>query len=398
MIPDIKARLLAYEERGLWRRRLCRTNPDPSGRVRLAGEDRALLSFISNDYLELSGHPKVIEAVARAARDYGHGSGGSALLGGYTELARQLETETADWLGFPAAVLVGSGFLANLAVSIGVLGQSLRDADVDAGCRWIIDHNAHASILDAAKLSAWPLSRFRHNDLGHLSQLLDKHCDEATAVITEGLFSMDGDSPDLKGLCSAVLGRAALIIDEAHSFGVLGLQGRGITTDISDNNGLVAVLPLGKAVGGYGAVVCGSRDAIDAIIEFARSYIYSTALPPPVVAGNLASVRLLPELDELRNRLRDNIAYLHRCLDGAGLSHFGNDRSPIQLIPCQNNSEAVAVAEHMRGHGVLIGAIRSPTVQRPRLRLSLRCGHSRADIDGLVDCLSQANCPWQPER
>ena len=377
---------------GLWRERLCLA-PTAQGGIGLAGQEGEFTSFVSNDYLGLSRHPLVVEAMAAAGAKYGFGSGGSALLGGYSDLARDFEDEAAAWLGRDRAVLLGSGFLANQAVALSFLGLNLAGERSSKRRRWIIDHNCHASILDGVRLSGWPLSRFAHNSLEHLARALDSAEDSETAVFTEALFSMDGDSPDLAALARLLHKRASLIVDEAHSLGICGSGGRGLCHGLAPGSVALLTLPLGKAVGGYGALVCGDSDAVTAVIEFARSYIYSTALPTAVVAGDLAAWRLLPQMDEARQALLGNIAYLRRCLSESGISCHGDARSPIQLIACPDNTRAVAVADYLFGHRLLAGAIRAPTVASPRLRLSLRASHSHSDIDQLIDRLRSPECP-----
>ena len=394
MIPDIHSRLRHFRERGLWRKRILAPRRGDAPQEKQVKNDR--LSFISNDYLDLSTHPQVSEALARTARVYGHGSSGSALLGGYHAVAMELETEVAAWLGRDAAVLLGSGFMANLAVGGSVLGRCTLPGRSSGAtpAHWLTDHNAHASIVDATRLSGWPVKRFGHNDMQDLDRRLHTLAQHEMAIYTEGLFSMDADIPDWNKLCAAAAGRAAVIVDEAHSFGVLGCGGRGASAHCSQDDIALVVLPLGKAIGGYGALVCGQHDYVDAIIEFGRSYIYSTALPPAVVAADLAAVRLLPELDEQREHLRDNIAYLRQCLAQNSLQVRGDAHSPIQLIDCTTNDEATAVGAYLRSVGVLAGAVRAPTVSRPRIRISLRAGHQHGDIDVLVKHLTAPACPW----
>jgi 8-amino-7-oxononanoate synthase len=344
-------------------------------------DGRALVNFASNDYLGLSDHPAVVEAAARAAERYGAGSTASALVGGYLDLHCELEHALADFTGRERALVFPSGYHANLAVLSGLARR--RDTVV-------ADRLSHASLLDAAVLARVQLKRYAHADAVMASELLDQAGDGVRFVVTDGVFSMDGDIAPVAALAVAALaGAALLVIDDAHGIGVLGARGAGVT------EGLAAEVPLlvgtfGKAFGAAGAFVAGTEELIEALLQSARSYRYTTALAAPLAAAAHAALRLI-EAPEHRRRLGARIAYFRDRAAAAGVP-VQPSPSAIQAIIVGSAARALAVSARLRAAGVYVPAIRPPTVPAgtARLRVSVTAAHAESDIDQLVGALQAA--------
>jgi 8-amino-7-oxononanoate synthase len=382
-----------------WRERIdaARVQREASSRVRVRRtvthrdgarclvDGRSMLNFCGNDYLGLSQHFAVVGALQDAASREGAGGVGSHLVCGHHQIHDALEREIADWLGTPRALLFGSGYLANLAVVQALLG----DEDVS-----VQDRLNHASLIDAARLSGCRLRRYPHADAEGAIRQLRSMPEGAAMLATDGVFSMDGDIAPLRELALvARVQKALLYVDDAHGVGVVGPDGRG---SVAANKLGVADVPLqlatlGKALGGYGAVVAGDADLIQHLSETARSYIYTTALPPAQAAASLAAVKLARaehwrrgKLDELVGRFRDRA-------QRAGLELM-DSQTPIQPVICGDDDTALAMAAGLEQAGYWVAAIRPPTVPegRARLRVTLSALHGVADVDGLVDAMSKA--------
>ncbi len=342
--------------------------------------ERGLLNFTSNDYLGIA-HCDEVNRALEGAR-YGLGSGASPLVCGYSEVHQQLEQEFAGFLKRDSAILFGSGYLAN----IGVL-SALANRDTTI----FHDRLCHASLIDGILLSRARHYRFPHNDIHALKSKLTNS--KITMIITESIFSMEGDITPIDDLVKLSKSRATLLVDDAHGIGVLGKHGGGITeyAGMSQDDIPILVVPLGKALGSYGAIVSGSYEVINAIKQLARSYIYSTALPPLVAKGTLAALHVLKTQDWRREKLQENIEYFHSAIDKAELTCLHSDATPIKSILVGCNEKAMMIRNKLKHKGLLISAIRPPTVpvNTARLRISLSVYHEKAQINHLISALRE---------
>lgn len=376
---DRDARLLRRQRRTVLRRDGMRCE------VEDGGGSRWLLNFCGNDYLGLSQHFAVSGALQDAAATDGVGSGGSHLVCGHHARHAALEREIADWLQVPAALVLGSGFSANLAVLQALLG----DDDV---C--VQDRLNHASLIDAARLAGCRLRRYPHADAPGALRQLRTLPDTAAILATDGVFSMDGDVAPLREL--AVVARvqqALLYVDDAHGIGVRGPDGRGSVAEARLDVEAVPLqlVTLGKALGGYGAVLAGDADLIAHLAETARPYVYTTALPPAQAAASLAAVRLARHEHWRRERLTALVQRFRTRALGQGLDLMASD-TPIQPLRCGDNATALALSAALDAAGFWVTAIRPPTVPegQARLRITLSAAHADADVDALVDALARA--------
>ena len=356
-------------------------------RVHVAGRD--LVNFCSNDYLGLSQHLDVVSAFQGASALHGVGSGASALVCGHHGEHAAFEREAAEWMDYPRALLMGSGYLANLAVMQSLLG----DGDV---C--VQDKRNHACLIDGARLAGCELRRYPHRDAEAAMRQLMAHCDGAAMLATDGVFSMDGDLAPLRDL--AMLSRsqdALLYVDDAHGVGVIGPEGRGsvAVANLTQAEVPLLVLPLGKAFGGQGALLLGSDALVGHVAETARPYLFSTAPPPAMAAAMRASLRLIRGEPWRRAKLASLMMRFRRTALRAGVPLL-ESYTPIQPILIGDNGRALAVSAALQAQGYLVGAIRPPSVPegQARLRVTLSALHSESDIDGLVRALAP-NC--QPE-
>lgn len=355
--------------RGLWRER---STP-------VAG----LVDFAGNDYLGLAGDPRLAEAMAAGARRFGAGAGASHLVSGHLEVHEALERRLAELVGRPRALLFSTGYMANL----GTL-QALCDSDTHV----FQDRLNHASLLDGARLAGARSRRFHHRDLDDLGRLLDRTPAEAAKlVVSDGVFSMDGDVANIGGLADVSSRHQAwLMIDDAHGLGVLGQHGDGCVGHAHDSARVpVLVGTLGKALGTGGAFVAGSEALIEHLIQFARPYVYTTAQPPGVAAATLAALDILAAEPERRERLRETIAYFRQEAALLGLP-LADSFTPIQPLILGESKRVLHWAARLRQEGLLVGAIRPPTVPQDeaRLRITLCTTHGRADLDRLLETLA----------
>jgi len=348
--------------------------------VRLDG--REYLNFCSNDYLGLAAHPRVIAAFRQAAERYGVGSGASHLVCGHSTPHHQLEEALAEFTGRERALLFSSGYMANT----GVLTALLRRGD-----QVFEDRLNHASLLDGGLHSGARFRRFPHSDVAALERQLTRAAG-VKLVVVDGVFSMDGDSAPLPQLAAACTRSDAwLMVDDAHGFGVMGQRGAGSleAANLGVDEVPVLMATLGKALGTAGAFVAGSELLIETLIQQARTYIYTTALPPAVAAASLESLRLLGEESWRRDHLRALIDRFRRGAAGLGLPLMAS-ASAIQPLLVGDAAAAVALSERLRQQGLLIGAIRPPTVPAgtSRLRITLSAGHSEQQVDTLLERLA----------
>jgi 8-amino-7-oxononanoate synthase len=364
---------------GLYRRR--QTLESAQGpRVRVDG--RELLNFCSNDYLGLAAHPAVIDSLQRAAAQYGVGSGASHLVCGHSAPHRALEEALAEFTGRPRALLFGSGFAANT----GTLSALLQPGDTV-----LQDRLNHASLLDGGRHSGARLQRFPHNDLAALAGRLERVAG-AALVVVDGVFSMDGDVAPLAELAALAASRDAwLMVDDAHGFGVLGERGAGSLEAAGLGIEAVPVLmaTLGKALGTAGAFVAGSEALIEVLLQEARNYVYSTAMPPAVAAAALTALQLLREESWRREHLQRLVGRFRRGASQLGLP-LAEAPGPIQPLRVGAPEAALALSAALRERGLLVGAIRPPTVPAgtARLRVTLSAGHSEGQVDQLLEALA----------
>jgi 8-amino-7-oxononanoate synthase len=382
-LQDAMARTLEDADTRHRRRRLRPMTREAGGRISL-GDGRMMIDFSSNDYLGLSLHPQVMSRAAEYADRYGAGVGASRLVTGTSPRSLAAEAKLAAFKGTEAALLFASGYQANASVLPTLIGLL-------PGVKVFADRLNHASLHAGLAQAGTRQIRFRHNDLEHLDQLLaaPQHQGPVRLIVTEAVFSMDGDRADLTGLLAlAERHGAALYVDEAHSTGVLGPQGRGLCAELPADAPVVVMGTLGKALGGFGAYIAGSRTLIDTLVQTCGGLIYSTA-PPPAVFGALdAALDLVPAMDEDRARLLAGAERVRQAAAQRGLSTFG---SSTQIVPVAVGSEADALAAMaaFEARGLLAIAIRPPTVPEggSRLRLSLSAAHSEGDIEALAQAI-----------
>ena len=349
------------------------------------GVQRWLLNFCGNDYLGLSQQFAVAGALQDIASREGAGGIASHLVCGHHAAHEALEREVADWLGVPATLLFGSGYLANLAVLQALLGRT----DV---C--VQDKLNHASLIDGARLAGCALRRYPHADPEGALRQLRMTPDGAALLATDGVFSMDGDVAPLKQLALvARVQHATLYVDDAHGIGVLGEEGRGSIADAGLDAAAVPLrlITLGKALGSYGAVVAGDADLVRHLAETARPYIYTTALPPAQAAASLAAVKLARREHWRREKLAALVQRLRAGAHRHGLQLLPSD-TPIQPLVCGEDATAVAMAAALERMGCWVAPIRPPTVPEgsARLRITLSAVHADADVDRLVEALARA--------
>ena len=371
----LRAELHALEKSGL-HRTLRAMDELPSG----------MLIFAANDYLGLSRHPALIEAARQATAQRGTGAGASRLVTGTNDAVLALEEELAAWKETDAALVFSSGYAAALGTIPALVGK---------GDTVILDKLAHASLIDAARLSGATVRTFPHNDLGRLEKLLARISPGKTRVlvVTESIFSMDGDTAPLRELVELKERHGTwLLVDEAHATGLYGATGAGLIAEAGLSARVEIVMgTLSKALGGVGGYIAGSRALIDWLINRARSFIYSTALPPGVIAAGRTAVEVArsPEGAALRNRLRENIAHFREGLPMTWKNQAPSS-SAIQPLICGEASAALQLAAALREAGFLIPAIRYPTVPRhaARLRITLSAAHSEKEINALNKALA----------
>jgi len=368
---DLEERLGELQSSGL-RRRL-RVIEGPQGpRVLLDG--RAVLLLCSNNYLGLADHPRLRRAAADAALALGTSSGASRLISGTTSGQVALEERLARFKGTEAALLFGSGYLANTGTIAALAG---------AGEVVFSDELNHASIIDGCRLSRAEAFVYRHRDTEHLQWGLRRAGERAALIVTDGVFSMDGDLAPLPELAElAGRHRCRLMVDEAHATGCIGPGGRGAVAAAGLSDEVDVIMgTLGKALGSYGAYVCGSRRLTDYLINTARPFIFSTALPPPVVAAASAALDLLARKPRRVKRLAANAAALREGLRTEGLA-LGGEQTQIVPVIVGGADEAMALCERLIERGIFAQAIRPPTVPAGtcRLRLTAMATHRAGDL------------------
>ena len=370
---NLQERLEHYQQNNLYRQR------------QQHGHDKSIVSFCSNDYLGLTKHPDVISAFQKAADKYGVGSGASCLITGYQSAHQECEEAFADFLNRDRALLFSNGYMANLGI---------MQALIKSGDSIYQDKLNHASLIDAGLASKARLHRFKHKDYSHLEKLIAPQARGHRFIITDSLFSMDGDLADLPELVKiSKKNQAVLISDDAHGIGVLGKTGRGITEyfNLSQEDVPVLSCPLGKAFGCFGAIVSGSNNLIESLIQFSRSYIYTTGLPPAVAVAAKASLEIIKTETWRRERLFKLIKYFKLGAQERNLIFLPSD-APIQSFVVGSPDKTARLSQLLLSQQLFVYAIRPPTVlpNTSRLRITLNCNHQEAEIDMLLDCLRAA--------
>jgi len=380
---SLRQRQHNIRQASLWRsRRELGSAQSPD--ITMSGD--ALLNFSSNDYLGLANHPTLISNAQRALGEWGVGSGASHLVCGHQTPHHQLEQALATYVGAERAVLFSTGYMANLAVATAL--TSKHDLILQ-------DKLNHASLIDGARLSDAQFKRYAHANVEHASTLLQGAEFENALIMTDGVFSMDGDiAPltDLKALADEH--QALLFVDDAHGLACMGQNGLGALalSGLRPNDNVLLMGTLGKAFGSFGAFVAGDSLYIEQLIQSARSYIYTTALPPAVAATSCAAIALLEQSGTgLRQRLQVNITYFKARVSALGLTLMPSS-SAIQPLMLGDEERALALSASLYEQGFLVTAIRPPTVPKgsARLRFTLSASHTSEQIDLLINALARA--------
>jgi len=403
----IRDTLRRLKDRGLYRT-LTALGPAAGPRVACAG--REVLLFASNNYLGLAGDPRVVEALCRGARAWGWGAGASRLLAGHTDAHAALEADLARFMGTEAALLFPSGYMANLGVLSALAGRSHTI---------VMDRACHASLYDAAALAGASLVRYPEGDAAAAAALMANP--SRAILVTDTVFSMDGRRAPLADLAAAAAHEGTLLVaDEAHAIGVLGASGAGLAEEVwggpgpGDGARFIRIGTLSKALGGVGGFVAASRDVIDLLVNRARAFIYTTALPPAACEAAREALRIMATEPERRTRLHALARGLRRRLREAGFdigptdgteAAASEDRfpeteaaaggvppTPIVPILLGDPERALAMAAALLERGIFCPAVRPPTVPpgTSRLRVSLTAAHTEEDLDALVAALGAA--------
>ncbi|MDW2979995.1 8-amino-7-oxononanoate synthase [Rhodanobacter sp. KK11] len=390
--PDLLQRLAvqtAERERASLRRRL--HTIDRVDGPWLESGNRRLLSFCGNDYLGLAQHPQLVAALLRAAGEEGVGSTSAHLICGHRHVHAALEEALAAWTGRERALLFSTGYMANL----GVLQALLARGDV---C--VQDKLNHACLLDGARLSGAELKRYPHADVNAAARQLAARPDAAALLATDGVFSMDGDVAPLRELAQLCAHeRATLMVDDAHGLGVFGTRGAGSldAAKLGQHDVPLLMATLGKALGCSGAFVAGPAALIEGLVQFARPYIYTTAMPPALAAAALEAVQLAQSETWRREKLAALITRFRRGAAELGLP-LAPSPSAIQPLLLGGADAALAAAQALERHGLLVTAIRPPTVPagQARLRITLSAAHEEAHVDRLLAVLETLHLPSAP--
>ena len=407
-------RLQQQHQSGLWREQKTLTSPQ-GPLVLQQGQTEPLVNFSSNDYLSLASHPELIDALHRGAAQFGIGSGASHLICGHSDAHLELQTALAEWLGYESVTLFSCGYMANLAMLQSLFGKSDRIVQ---------DKLNHASLIDGARASEAEHKRFQHCSVASLQQQLSclsrdsssrdssnrdspnkasisRESDDARikAVVTDGVFSMDGDIAPLDDYLPVVnQHEAVMLVDDAHGLGVLGETGRGCKEHFNLDAQQLPILmgTFGKGFGTAGAFVASSKTVAESFTQFARPYIYTTAMPPALAYTTHKSLTLLQQDAERRQRLQRNIQLFRDIASDKGLPLMPSITA-IQPVLLKQEQACIDCAAYLKQHGFWVGAIRPPTVANgsARLRITLNADHQPSDIERLVACLSQW---WRTHR
>jgi 8-amino-7-oxononanoate synthase len=384
LVDFLEKELELLKERHIYRR-LPGPLEGPAGpRTSINGQE--VLLFSSNNYLGLAHHPRVKAAAVEAVKRWGAGSGGSRLTTGNFVLHRQLEERIARFKGTEDAIVFSSGYLANLGVISALVGR---------GDLVLSDELNHASIIDGCRLSRATVKVFRHRDVTHLRDILlaERNSYRRCLIVTDGVFSMDGDIAPLPHLLQlAEEFQALLMVDDAHATGVLGKRGAGTAEHFGlEGQGIIQMGTLSKALGSEGGYVAGSAILVDYLRNRARSFIFSTALSPPVVAAAMAALDVLEEEPYLLDQLRANVCQLYRGLKEMGFEVLPTESAIIPLMVGEAQ-RALALSAALAEKGIFVPAIRPPTVPEAtsRVRITVMATHTPEDLQRALDAFRQA--------
>jgi 8-amino-7-oxononanoate synthase len=381
----LEAALAQLEAAQLRRERVTVDHRAATGRTLTLAGGRELVDFSSNDYLGLARHPALARAMATCAAHAGTGSGASHLITGHGAEHARLEEELAAFTRRERALLFSTGYMANLAIMTALTGRSERV---------LLDRLCHASLIDGARLSGATLVRYAHADAADAARLLDADAGHTALLATDGVFSMDGDLAPLPELARCARSRDLwLVVDDAHGLGVVGAEGGGVLEHFGLGSDAVPILvgTLGKAFGSFGAFVAGSAALIEFLVQKARTYLYTTALPPPVAAATRAALALARAESWRRERLLALVGRFRAAAHALGVP-LADSMTPIQPVLLGSAAAALATQRELASAGYWVVAIRPPTVPSgsSRLRVTLSAAHTEAEIDGLAEQLGRA--------
>lgn len=378
---QIRSFLAQQQQRHLYRTpRLSDSPQQPT--MHIDGEE--ILTFCSNDYLGLANHPELIQAFQQAASKYGVGSGAAHLINGHNAEHQRLEEALAAFTGRERALLFSTGYMANLGAITAL---------TDKGENLYQDRLNHASLMDAGRLSDAKMWRYQHSDMNNLRQRIARGGGDASLIVTDGVFSMDGDCADLPELAKiAEEHQSWLMVDDAHGFGVLGKNGAGLVEQCGLSSDQVPVLmaTLGKGAGTAGAFIAGDHDLIEFLIQSARTYIFTTAMPPAIAAAGCKSLELIQKEAWRRSHLQQLIAQFKQGADQLGLPMMPSDTA-IQPILVGGSDKALSYSQQLLSQGILVTAIRPPTVPagEARLRITLSAAHTTLQVEQLLSALGK---------
>ena len=380
LVKSLKASLEQKKAAGLYRQRRITSGPQST---ELIVDGKKVINFCSNNYLGLANHPEINAAFKKGIDTYGSGSGAAHLINGHSAAHHALEEELAEFTGYPRSLLFSTGYMANLGVVQALVGR---------GDVVLEDRLNHASLLDAGLLSGARFSRFQHADVNDANRLLAKYPNKERMLLTDGVFSMDGDIaplPELTAICQQ--NKSRLLLDDAHGIGVLGEKGRGCIEyfNLASTDLPVLMGTLGKAFGTAGAFVAGDEDLIETLIQNARSYIYTTASPPAQAEATRASLKLVQQESWRRHRLEDLIKLFKKSVGEMGFELMPSI-TPIQPIVIGDSQRAMKISQQLFEQGIHVSAIRPPTVAEgsARLRITLNAEHSDEQLQVLLNALA----------
>jgi len=373
---ELSSELDALKHQQLYRSR--QTIEGPQGaQVQIGG--RVFDNFSSNDYLGLANHPSVIKAFQQAADRYGVGSGSAHLICGHGVEHQALEEELAVFTGRERALVFSTGYMANLG-AISALAQK--------GDEIFQDKLNHASLIDGGRISGAQVKRYSHADMNRLRQLLEQSSSDRKLIVSDGVFSMDGDEAKLNDLADlAKKSNAMLMIDDAHGIGVLGEKGGGLLEKCGLSQQQVPILmaTLGKGLGTSGAFIAGSNELIETLIQRARTYIFTTAMPPAIMAATRQSLKICEQESWRRDKLVSLVARFRQGAEQLGLNLMPSG-TPIQPVILGSNEAVMSASRYLKEKGILVGAIRHPTVKKSseRLRITFSADHTESQVDALL--------------
>ncbi len=345
---------------------------------------RPMLTFCSNDYLGFANHPEVLKAFKQAADKYGVGSGSAHLINGHSIEHQKLEEELAEFTGRDRALLFSTGYMAN----VGVVNALMERGDMIFS-----DRLNHASLIDAGLLSKAKMKRYAHNDIAALQKFYSKDSSENSMILSDGVFSMDGDIAPVQKLSEiAKQQKAWLMIDDAHGFGTLGATGAGLLEqeNVGQHNVPILMATLGKAIGTAGAFIAGSHELIEYLIQTARTYTYTTAMPPAIAAATRASLKIVQNESERREKLNQHIQQFKKGARELDIELMLSDTA-IQPIMVGSTEKAIKISKQLQKNGILVTAIRPPTIPEgtARLRVTFSAAHTTEDVAILLTALEK---------